>query len=130
MIPGVKGLLPAEMKHLVMSEAWHMNFCRRVRLSISMFTKKSCKVCFAQEVKKARWESSTWLLYDDNAPAPTALSIWKFLADKNIKVLEQRPYSPDLASCDFFLFPKVENIIKGTHFSSTDAIKNAVTKEL
>ena len=70
------------------------------------------------------------MLHHNNVPAHTALSIWKFLADKNITVLEQPSYLPDLAPRDFFLFPKVKNIIKGTQFSSMDAIKNAVTKEL
>ena len=75
-----------------------------------------------REKRRDLWESNTWLLHNDNAPAHTALSIRKFLADKNITVLGQPPYSPDFAPCDFFLFPKVKNIIKGTHFSSTDSI--------
>ena len=49
MISGVKGLPSVETKHFLMSEAWNiMNFCRRVRLSIIMFTKKFCNVCFVQ----------------------------------------------------------------------------------
>jgi hypothetical protein len=31
----------------------------------------------------------------------------QFLANHNITVLEHLPYSPDLAPCDFYLFPKV-----------------------
>ena len=78
-----------------------------------------------REKRRDLWESNTWLLHHDNAPAHTALSIRKFLVNKNITVLEQPPppYSPDLGPCDFFLFPKVKNITKGTHFSSSDAIK-------
>ena len=49
---------------------------------------------------------------------------------KNVTVLEQPFYSPGLTPCDFFLFPKVKNIFRGISFSSTNAIKNAVTKEL
>ncbi|KAJ8260317.1 hypothetical protein GJAV_G00179580 [Gymnothorax javanicus] len=37
------------------------------------------------------------LLHHDNAPAHNALSIRQFLAKKNIAMLEQPPYSPDLA---------------------------------
>ena len=47
-----------------------------------------------------------WVLHHDNAPAHTALSIREFLAKKNIPVLPHPPYSPDLAPCDFCLFPK------------------------
>ena len=43
---------------------------------------------------------------------------------------EQPPYSPDLAPCAFFLFPKLKGIIKGTRFEGVEAIKRAVTTEL
>lgn len=47
------------------------------------------------------------------APAHTASSIRRFLTEKNIAVLEQPPYSPDLTSCDFVFFPKLTGVIKG-----------------
>ena len=59
-----------------------------------------------------------------------ALSIRQFLAENNIAVLEQPPCSPDLAPCDFFLFPKLKGVIKGTRFQDSKAITTAVTKEL
>ena len=49
-----------------------------------------------------------WVLQHDNAPAHTALSIREYLAKKNIPVLPHPPYSPDLAPCDFCLFPKLK----------------------
>jgi len=58
----------------------------------------------------------SWLLHHDNAPAHNALGIWEFLAKYNIAVLDQPPYSPDLAPCDFFLFSKLKEVIKGTRF--------------
>lgn len=79
-----------------------------------------------ERVRKKRpdlWKSNTWMLHQDNAPAHTALSVKKFLADKRIPVLEHPPYSPDLAPCDFFLFPKVKCALKGTHFRSVDEVK-------
>ena len=45
-------------------------------------------------------------------------------------MLVQPPYSPDLALCDFFLFPKLKGVIKGTHFEDVDDIKMAVMTEL
>ena len=38
-------------------------------------------------------------------------------------MLEHPPYSPDLAPCDFFLFPKIKSALKGTRFKSIDAVK-------
>ena len=67
------------------------------------------------------WETRSWLLHDDNAPAYNASGIREFLAKNNISVLEQPPYSPDLAPCDFFLFPKLKEVIKGTHFQDKEA---------
>lgn len=34
---------------------------------------------------------------------------------KNTTVMGHPPYSPDLAPCDFLLFPKVKSCLKGTH---------------
>ena len=51
----------------------------------------------------------------------------EFLATKQIIVLEHPAYSPDLATMDFFLFPKIKKILKGRHFddrnSTTAALK-------
>ena len=60
-----------------------------------------------REKRRELWETKSWLLHHDNAPAHNALSIRQFLAENNIAVLEQPSYSPDLAPCDFFLFPKL-----------------------
>jgi len=47
-----------------------------------------------------------------------------FLATKQITVLEHPAYSPDLAPSDFFLFPKIKEILKGRHFDDIDDIRN------
>ena len=60
----------------------------------------------------------------------TALSVRKFLATKQITVLEHPPYSPDLASSHFFLFPKIKEILKGRHFDDNDDIRNNTTAAL
>ena len=72
----------------------------------------------------------SWLLHYDNAPAHSALSIWKFLAKNFIAMLEQPPYSQDLAPYNFFLFPKLNGVLKETPFQNSTTIKRAVTKEL
>ena len=83
-----------------------------------------------RDKRRNLWEANTWALHHNNAPAHTALSICQFLAERNIATLEHPPYSPDLAPCDFFLFPKIKSVLKGTHFSDIDSIKKAVTTEL
>ena len=51
------------------------------------------------------WRSGDWFFHHDNAPAHSALRTREFLAKHSITVLPHPPYSPDLAPCDFFLFP-------------------------
>ena len=88
-----------------------------------------CLMRSAREKRRELWETKSLLLHHDNAPAHNALSI-QFLAGNNIALLEQPPYSPDLAPCNFFLFPKLKGVIRGTRFQDSKTIKTAVTKEL
>ena len=41
-----------------------------------------------------------------------------------IKTVPQLPYSPDVAPCDFWLFPK----LRGCHYEKIEEMKEAVTK--
>jgi len=50
------------------------------------------------------WKNVSWVLHQDNAPAHNTLSVKRFLTKQKITVLEHPPYSPELASCDFFFF--------------------------
>ena len=54
----------------------------------------------------------------------------KFLATKQITVLEHPAYSPDLGPSDFFLFPKIKEIFKWRHFDDTDYIRSNTTVAL
>jgi len=54
----------------------------------------------------------------------------EFLATKQINVLEHPAYSPDVAPIDFFLFPKIKEILKGRHFDDTDKIRSNTTAGL
>jgi hypothetical protein len=49
---------------------------------------------------------SGWILHQDSAPSHTALIVREFLAHNSITVMNHPLSSPDLAPCDFFLFPK------------------------
>jgi histone-lysine N-methyltransferase SETMAR len=64
-----------------------------------------------------------WILQQDNMPAHNALPVKKYLANKNTTLLEHPPYSPDLALCDFYLFPEIKSVLKGTHFVLVENVK-------
>jgi transposase len=54
----------------------------------------------------------------------------EFVASKQITVLEYPPYSPDVAPSDFFLFPKIKEMLKGRHFDDADDIRRNTTTAL
>ena len=64
----------------------------------------------------------TWVLHHDNAPCHTA--------EKMHSCGSSAPYSPDLSPCDFFLFPRLKNHLKGGHFVTLDNFQKSVTDEL
>ena len=76
------------------------------------------------------WKNASWILHHDNATAHNALSVKRYLAKKNIPVMEHPPYFPDLAPCNIFLFPKTKSALKGTRFESVDAVKAKATQLL
>ena len=45
-----------------------------------------------------------------------------------IKTVPHTPYSPDLAPCDFCLFPKLKEKLKGFRYGRIEEMKEAVTK--
>ncbi|KYN39393.1 hypothetical protein ALC56_06212 [Trachymyrmex septentrionalis] len=60
----------------------------------------------------------------------TSLLVSSFLAKNNTIIMPQPPYSPDLAPCDFFLFPKLKRPMKGRRFATIEQIKAASLEEL
>ena len=60
-----------------------------------------------------KWQNGDWILHHDNAPAHTSHLVHQSLAKHGTAQLQQPPYSPDLASCDFFLFPRLKKVLKG-----------------
>ena len=45
-----------------------------------------------------------------------------------IKTVHHRPYSPDLAPCDFCIFPKLKENLRGCRYETIEEMKEAVTK--
>jgi histone-lysine N-methyltransferase SETMAR len=71
-----------------------------------------------------------WLLHNDNAPCHAALSVREFLVKHSISVVPHPPYSPDLALCDIFLFPRLKGTLKGKRFQDVAEIQLNTTRQL
>jgi transposase len=90
-----------------------------------------CHLCDAVQRKRPHlWASRNWQLRHDIALAHSSHLIQSFLAKHGIPVVRQAPYSPDMAPCDFWLFPKLKRPLKGSHFDSREDIMQNATKEL
>ena len=66
--------------------------------------------------------------YQDNAPVHYSILVTDYLTKMGIKTVPHPPYSPDLASCDFWLFPKLKEKHRGCRFETIEEMKEAVTK--
>ena len=74
--------------------------------------------------RSALFKLGQWHFHQDNAPVHNSILITDYLTKRGIKTVPHPPYSPDLASCDFWLFPK----LRGCRYVTIEAMKEAVTK--
>jgi len=82
--PAVFSLIAKEMKH----EMKHQVYCLEVLERLREEVRRKRPELFANNLR---------ILHHDNAPAHTALSVWEFLATKQITVLEHPACTPVLA---------------------------------
>jgi histone-lysine N-methyltransferase SETMAR len=70
------------------------------------------------------------VLHHDNAPAHRAGVTLEYLEGLHVKLMEHPPYSPDLSPCDFWLFPKLKEPLRGKDFSSDEDLQGAMYEVL
>ncbi|GFX94408.1 maestro heat-like repeat-containing protein family member 1 [Trichonephila clavipes] len=89
------------------------------------------RLCNAIRRKRPQlWESGDWLLHHDNAPAHTLNLVQQYLSKHSIAQLRQPPYSPDIAPCDFWLFPRLKMPLKGHRFDNKQTVETNATNAL
>ena len=74
--------------------------------------------------RPALFKSSQWHFHQDN----NSILVTDYLTKMGIKTAPQPPYSPDLAPCDFWLFPKLKEKLRGCRYETIEEMKEAVTK--
>ena len=68
--------------------------------------------------KRFRWKrpvlfkSGQWHFHQDNIPVYNSILVTDYLIKMSIKTVPQPPYSPHLASSDFWLFPKLKEKLR------------------
>ena len=65
-------------------------------------------------------------LLHDNAPAHKSATVQEYLKESVLDVLDHPRYSPDLSPCDFWLFPRLKEMLAGHRFESRCGIGSAV----
>jgi hypothetical protein len=74
--------------------------------------------------------SCYWHFLILRVPYTTSHLVQQFLAKHGTAQLQQPPYSPDLAPCDFFPFPRLKKVLKGHQFEATQDMKRNSMKTL
>ena len=69
-------------------------------------------------------EEASTLQIGSVAPVHNSILVTGYLTKMGIMAVLQPPYSPDLAPCDFWLFPK----LRGCRYETTEEMKEAVMK--
>ena len=100
-----------------------VNYEENQRVTATFYRDK-CLVPLLEHWKKDHPNSLTpkLCLHYDNAPIHTSALITKFLKLNDIEKLKFPPYSPDLAPCDFRLFPMLKQRLRGKKISSIHAL--------
>lgn len=69
-------------------------------------------------------------LHHDNAPPHRSKKVAAFITQNDIQCIRHPPYSPDLAPCDFWLFPVLKSRLRNRRFSGRNSIGQAVSQAI
>ena len=69
-------------------------------------------------------KSDQWHFHQDNAPVHNSILVTDYLNKMGIKRVPHTLYSPELAPCDFWIFPQ----LRGYRYETIEGMKEAVTK--
>ena len=108
---GPVAIIPLEDRRTVNAD-WYINHCLPQAFE-------------AWSLRRPKTGIRGLLLHHDNASAHTAAKTLDFLAENSVQLVSHPPYSPDLAPCDFFLFPTVKEKIRGIRFDSPEEARLA-----
>ncbi|KAJ4444141.1 hypothetical protein ANN_05930 [Periplaneta americana] len=92
--------------------------------------KNRCEAKSSSAQKTRHVDGEQLALASRQRPCTFIPLIHTFLAKHEITTVHQPPYSPDLAPCDFWLFPKLKTPLKGSRFESREEIMRNATTEL
>ena len=93
----------------------------KVRVRVEVLTE------FMKRFRRKRlalFKSGLWHFHQNNAPVHNSILVTDYLTKMGLKAVHHLSYSPDLALCDFCLFPK----LRGCRCETIEGMKEAMTK--
>ena len=70
------------------------------------------------------FQTGQWHFHQDNGPVNNSILVIDYLTKIGTKIVPQYPDSPDLAPCDFWLFPK----LRGCRHETIEEMKERLNK--
>ena len=96
---------------------------QRVRVRVTILRFKGVQKRFRGK-RPALFKSGSIAFPPGNAPVHNSILVTDYLTKMGIETVPQPPYSPDLAPCDFWLFPK----LRDSRYETIEEMKEVVTK--
>ena len=79
-----------------------------------------------RQKRPALFKSGQWHFHQDNAPVHKSILVIDYLTKMGIKTVPQLPYIPDVAACDFCLFPKLKANLRGCRYETIEEVVGTV----
>ena len=96
---------------------------KRLGLGLLCWSFKGVQVEIPSE-DPALFKSGQWHFHQDNAPVHNSILVTGYLTKMDIKTVPHPLNSPDLAPCDFWLFPK----LRSCRYETIEEMKEAMMK--
>jgi len=88
-----------------------------------------CLTNVLRQVQKHR-RLNGLIIHHDNASAHRAAETVEYLDAQRVKLMGHPAYSPDLSPCDFWLFPKIKEQLRGKDFQDIDQLVDGVQEQI
>ena len=86
------------------------------------FRKRFCRK------RPALFKLGQWHFQRDNKPVHNSILVTDYLTKMGIKTVPRPPYSPEVAPYDFWLFPKLNEKVRGCLYETIEEMKEGVRK--
>ena len=103
---------------------------QRICIGFCIELEHSCAEPIWMVQRPQLWAAGDWQLHHGNMPAHASRIVQSILAKHEITQVTQPPCSPDVAPCNFWLFPKLKSPLKEKRFQTINEIQENRTGQV